>query len=349
MISSIWYQKKLPFYLFPLIPITWLFRFIIYFRKSLYKHSLFGFKTHYFPIPVVIVGNISIGGTGKTPLIIHLYHLLKSQGYNPGIVSKGYIPNKKIRGARWVFPTSLASKVGDEPLLLAQRLGCPIVVSENRPQAVQTLLNTREQDHNPIDIILSDDGLQHYALGRDLEIAVIDGQRQFGNGYCLPLGPLREPITRLNFVDLIISNGIAFQENQYDMSLVPENDTSEDYLKSLKGQTIHAIAGLGNPKRFFESLSAYEIQVIPHVFPDHYDFKPKDIRFNDNFPVIMTEKDAVKCRSFMTNKHRILRVKASVNPLFDARFLVLLQEKMLNRTVKFKENQLTMEKGERHG
>ena len=348
MISSIWYQKKLPFYLYPFIPITWIFIFIISCRKYLYKHNLLGFKIHYFPVPVVIVGNISIGGTGKTPLIIHLYHLLKSQGYNPGIVSKGYIPNKKTNGLRWVFPTSLVSEVGDEPLLLAQRLGCPIVVSANRPEAVHTLLASREQDHNPIDIILSDDGLQHYALGRDLEIAVIDGKRQFGNGYCLPLGPLREPITRLRCVDLIMSNGIAFQDNQYDMSLVPENDTTEEYLKTLKGKTVHAIAGVGNPERFFESLKAYHLQIIPHVFPDHYDFKPKDIRFTDDFPVIMTEKDGVKCHRFMTNKHRVLRVKTSVNPLFDARFLVLLQEKMLKRS-KFYERQVTMEKGESHG
>jgi tetraacyldisaccharide 4'-kinase len=326
VINSIWYTKKLPLYLYPLVPITWLFRVLIYYRKWLYNHHLLGFKTQYFPVPIVIVGNVTVGGTGKTPLIIHLYHLLRSHGYTPGIISRGYTLKTKSKNLEWVLPTSLPTEVGDEPVLLAQRLGCPIVVSANRPAAVQALLDSR-QEGKQINIILSDDGLQHYALGRDLEIVVLDGQRQFGNGYCLPLGPLREPITRLALVDLIIANGMPFEDNQYDMNLVPENFDTEQYLQNLKGRTVHAVAGIGNPERFFKSLRAYDIQIIPHIFADHYDFKAEDIQFNDDFPVIMTEKDAVKCQRFMTDKHWVLRVKALVNPLFDARFMVLMKEK----------------------
>lgn len=316
IITRIWYGKNLPIYLYPFIPLSWLFQFLSYVRKKCYQFNIPGFKCHRFSIPLIVVGNITVGGTGKTPLIIHLYHLLCSKGFNPGIVSRGYIPFKKHCSPIWVSPQSLATEVGDEALLLAKRLECPIVIAANRVEAIQMLI----QDQN-IDIILSDDGLQHYAMNRDIEIAVIDGSRQFGNGYCLPLGPLREPLNRLHSVDFIITNGIPFDKNQYDMRLIPEN---EFLLQRLKGQTVHAIAGIGNPDRFFQLLRNYEIHVIEHIFPDHHLYKSQDIQFADDLPIIMTEKDAVKCTAFMTDKHQILRIKALLNPLFDAKLLMAL-------------------------
>jgi tetraacyldisaccharide 4'-kinase len=316
LIDRIWYRKTLAFYLWPFIPLSWLFKFIIYLRKKCYQINLLGFKTHRFPIPLIVVGNITVGGTGKTPFIIYLYQLLKSQGYNPGIVSRGYIPFKKHSIPIWVSPQSSPKEVGDEPLLVAQQLQCPIVIAANRVQAVQTLIQAKN-----IDIILSDDGLQHYSMDRDIEIAIIDSTKQFGNGYCLPLGPLREPIKRLDSVDLIITNGIPFGKNQYEMKLIPENPS---ILQNLAGKKIHAIAGIGNPKRFFQLLRDYDIDVIEHAFPDHYSYRPEDILFPDNFPIIMTEKDAVKCTSFITSKHQVLRVKAEVNPLLEAKLMLLL-------------------------
>lgn len=294
---------------------------MVYSRKMLYAYDFPGFKTHHYSVPVIVIGNLTVGGTGKTPLIIHVYQLLKSYGFTPGIVSRGYIPKRKKSDSdvHWVTTESLASELGDEPVLLAQRLKCPIVVSSNRNRAVKALIHSK-----CVDIILSDDGLQHYAMGRNIEIAVIDGKRRFGNGYSLPLGPLREPINRLNSVDLIITNGVPFENNQYDMTFIPE-DTHQ--LENFKHKTAHAVAGIGNPERFFQSLREHHIHVIPHVFPDHYVLQEKDLVFQDKFPIIMTEKDAVKCKFFRTDKHFVLRIQASVNPLFDARLLVLLREK----------------------
>lgn len=321
IIEPLWYRKKLPFYLYPLIPLSWIFRFLITVRKTCYHLNLPGFKTHHFPLPIIVVGNITIGGTGKTPLIIHLYHLLKSHGFTPGIVSRGYIPFKKQDNSTSVHPNSLPGEVGDEPLMFAQTLNCPIVIASNRAHAVQTLINAQN-----IDIILSDDGLQHYALGRDIEIVVLDGERQLGNGYCLPLGPLREPATRLHSVDLIITNGGGnfLQNNAYTMKLIPVN---ESLLKALQGKRVHAIAGIGNPQRFFQLLRNYSIQVIEHAFPDHHKFKPEEIQFADDFPIIMTAKDAVKCKAFMTHRHHVLHVQASVDSGFDAKLIELLIEK----------------------
>jgi tetraacyldisaccharide 4'-kinase len=317
----LWY-KKYPV-LWPLIPFSWIFSAIVSLRRFCYNIGLL--SQQYFDVPVIVVGNLTVGGTGKTPLVIHIANLLKQRGKIPGIISRGY--KGKAKGPVCVTEFSDPRMVGDEAVLLAKKLHCPVVVGANRPDALRLLLKTF-----PIDVVIADDGLQHYALYRHIEIAVVDGVRRFGNGFCLPTGPLREPKKRLRSVDFIINNGGIPENNEYDMEMLPlalynllEPDQKRA-LNTLEGKRVHAVAGIGHPERFFQLLRSYHIQVIPHSFPDHTFFKPTDIQFSDELPVIMTEKDAVKCAAFASSKHWVLTMKMRVNPLFDARLLNLLQE-----------------------
>lgn len=238
--------------------------------------------------PVVVIGNITVGGTGKTPLITYLVDRVRKLGYEPGIISRGYGGNSKT------FPLIVAQAVpaqqcGDEPKLLQQRLNCPVVVDPIRKRAAE-LLNTK------VDIIFSDDGLQHYALGRDAEILVVDGQRQFGNGWLLPVGPLREPLSRAEQVDVRLDNGSDF--TVVASNLINAHNGECRSLELLSGQKVHAVAGIGNPSRFFDTLQQLGAEVIRHEHADHYQFKPQDLQFGDDYPVIMTEKDWVKCSGF---------------------------------------------------
>jgi len=327
LLNSVWYQKKLPFYLYPLMPLSWIYFLIVFIRRKLYQCGIF--QTHTFSVPVIVVGNITVGGTGKTPLVMHIFELLKRRGFRPGIVSLGY------KGSH-LAPTSVTSEssphlVGDEALLLVNKLNCPMVVGKNRVKAVEMLLNSGQ-----VDIIISDDGLQHYALARTIEIAVIEAERRFGNGFGLPLGPLREPISRLQSVNLRVAKGGGqysnIENSEYEMEITQDklqnafDNSLQQALSFFKDTKVHAIAGIGNPNRFFKSLSDQQISVIPHPYPDHYFYKAEDIQFNDNLPIIMTEKDAVKCKGFLTPNHWILNMKGMLNPLFDARLIMLLQE-----------------------
>lgn len=304
-IDQLWYQKNILSYL--LLPFSWLYRSIISIRRTLYRLNLK--KTTHFPVPIIVIGNITVGGTGKTPLVIYLAEYLKQQGWRPGIVSRGYGGHASLQSVKL---ESDPRQVGDEPLLLAQKTGCPMVIGKDRVAAVKMLL--AQSDCN---IILSDDGLQHLALGRDLEIAVIDGQRRHGNGFCLPAGPLREPVSRLKTVDFIVSNGPA-KSGEWPMQLVPSqiysliNPTETLTPQSLQGQTIHAVAGIGNPQRFFKTLTDLGFKIIPHAFPDHYAFQAKDIDFGPDATVIMTEKDATKCHSFADSRHWALAIHAEL-------------------------------------
>ncbi len=315
-----WYQKYVV--LWPLIPVSVLFSLIVRIRQKLYRYGILPKKR--FPVPVIVVGNLTVGGTGKTPLVIHIAELLKQNGFKPGIVSRGY--KGKHKGPVSVFKDSDPKMVGDEAVLLAKYLSCPVFIARNRKVALKKLLQM-----NKVDVVISDDGLQHYALHRNIEIAVLDGQRRFGNGYCLPAGPLREPEERLKRVDLIVNNGGILKEDEYQMEYVPRPLYSALYtmhkqpLDSFKGQVVHAIAGIGNPTRFFQLLVSYGLQIIPHIYPDHHKFSPKDIYFSDNLSVIMTEKDAVKCMQFADTRHWVLPIKASVTPLFDEKLLNLLK------------------------
>jgi len=263
-------------------------------------------------IPIIVVGNITVGGTGKTPLVIWLANFLRQQGFNPGIISRGYA-GKAPYYPYSVTPTSNPIHTGDEALLLAQRTYCPVVIDPNRVAAAKKIL----ADNN-CNIIISDDGLQHYKLGRDIEIIVIDGEGRFGNGFCLPAGPLREPLTRLKEVDFIVTNGQP-QQNEYGMQLMPgkfqqlKNQTISYPLEYFKNKTVHAVAGIGNPQRFFKLLKAMGLTIIEHPFPDHYLFKKEDFNFSKHETIVMTEKDAVICRDFAGENYWYLPVEATIN------------------------------------
>lgn len=251
------------------------------------------------PVPVIIVGNITVGGTGKTPLILWLIEYCRARNLRVGVVSRGYgghPPN-------WPWTVQAnndAGQVGDEPALLVRRAAVPLVIDPQRPRAVQQLL----AEHD-LDVVLCDDGLQHYQLARDLELVLIDADRGLGNQRCLPAGPLREPVERLQSVDALLFNG-ASEDNQqgFAMFLQPTQLINVrtgvcqplDYFPA--GQSVHAVAGIGNPQRFFNTLEQLHWQPIPHAFADHAQFTADDLDFADDLPVLMTEKDAVKCQAF---------------------------------------------------
>lgn len=249
-------------------------------------------------VPVIVVGNISIGGTGKTPFTIWLVERLREWGWRPGVVSRGY-GGRAPRYPHRVAPDGDPRLSGDEPLLIAQRCGCPVVVDPDRVSAARALLAD-----GAVDIIVSDDGLQHYRLARDLEICLVDGRRGLGNGALLPAGPLREPAARLAAVDLLIINGDGWQAaGALRMQLRSGTlrrlvDGASCPLADFRGTSVHAVAGIGDPSRFFASLGAAGLRLREHPFADHHAFAAADLAFGDEWPVIMTEKDAVKCRAF---------------------------------------------------
>ena len=280
-------------------------------RRLLYLLRIF--KSVHPGIPVIVVGNLTVGGSGKTPLAIWIAELLKRHGWSPGIVSRGY--GAQITEPRAATVASNAAEVGDEPIVLSRRSGCPVWVGADRVR-VAALLRAAHQDVN---VLILDDGLQHYAMRRDLEIAVVDA-RGFGNGFLLPAGPLREPGSRLRSVDAVVSHASTVQG--YAMTLQGEEvhrmtDARERQpLKAFAGQRVHAVAGIGDPNRFFLHLGKAGIKVLPHPFPDHHPFMPKDLEFGDALPVLLTEKDAVKLRSAAQPNWWVLPVSAQLDPAF---------------------------------
>lgn len=246
--------------------------------------------------PVVVVGNLSVGGTGKTPLTIALVRAFAARGLRAGIVSRGYGGSE--RGPLLLDETSMPDRVGDEPVLMRALSGAPVAIGRDRVAAAQCLIANAD-----VDVVLSDDGLQHYRLRRDVEICVIDGARRFGNRRLLPAGPLREPLSRLDQVDFRVCNGGVAHADEVQLHLrddgaVPLLGGAAVELEAFAHRRVHAVAGIGNPRRFFDSLHACRIDVIEHPFPDHHRFRASDIAFGDALPVLMTAKDAVKCRAF---------------------------------------------------
>jgi len=265
--------------------------------------------------PVIVVGNLSVGGTGKTPLVCWLAIQLAALGFRPGVVTRGY--GGSARGPQLVQASDDPNTVGDEAILLGRRTGAPIAIGRDRPAAAQLLINAG------CDIIVSDDGLQHYALVRDCEIIVVDGERLFGNGHLLPAGPLRETPARLKNADAVVVNGgpavigaHASIAGALRMHLAATSAVSLRYgtpkdLSELAGQSVHAIAAIGNPGRFFDMLRGFGIKVIDHPLPDHARLQIADISFADDLPVLMTEKDAVKCEAIAGPHHWYVPVEAS--------------------------------------
>lgn len=269
---------------------------------------------------MIIVGNITVGGTGKTPLIVWMAQQLTELGYRPGIITRGYGGQSKSWPCE-VTSDSGAGQVGDEAILLKRHAGCPVYAGPDRPETAEQLISNYQ-----CDLILSDDGLQHYALQRDLEIVVIDGQRRFGNGYCLPAGPLRETPKRVNSVDLVIVNGQA-NTDEYQMSVtgkmaIPLNgELAAKALVEFSGSRVDAVAGIGNPERFFSMLELSGLRVDRHVFPDHHPFSADDLAAYRDNTVLMTEKDAVKCEKYAQSNHWYVPATAKVDPEFEQLFL----------------------------
>lgn len=294
-----------------LVPLSWLFMLLSALRRLAYKIGLF--KSAKLSVPVVVVGNISVGGTGKTPLVIWLAERLQQQGYTPAVISRGYGGN--ALSVTPVFKDSDPAFAGDEPVLIAQRGSWPVWVGRNRVAVAQAVL----QAHPECNVIISDDGLQHYALWRDIELAVVDVKRGFGNGLRLPAGPLREGKGRLKTVDAVVSHGGNMLPGSYSMHLVgksfrnvanPERAaTADDFAE----RRVDAVAGIGHPSRFFAKLQDMGLQFREVAFPDHYAFRLEDLQSLGADVILMTEKDAVKCAAFAESNWWYLPVAADVD------------------------------------
>ncbi len=287
-IEKVWYEGAWSGLI--LLPLSWIYRLILAIRSALYQSG--AFRTYKAPAPVIIVGNITAGGTGKTPTVLWLVQQLAARGYNPGIVSRGYGGSKSGTSMR-VDADSDPAVVGDEPVLLARRAQVPLAVDADRVRAATMLVD------DGVDVIVADDGLQHRRLERDYEICVVDGTRGLGNRRLLPAGPLRESPRRLDQVDRVLVNGGVGDTAAYRFDLVASEACRLDGslarpLDGFRNKTVHAVAAIGNPQRFFDTLREHGIQVIEHAFPDHQPIARSALKFGDGFDVFMTEKDAVK-------------------------------------------------------
>jgi tetraacyldisaccharide 4'-kinase len=305
-LDKLWYGKHPLRWV--LRPLSWGYQFITRVRRWYLQH----FCQVTCPVPLIVVGNLTVGGVGKTPLVIELAKKMRQKDLKVGIVSRGY--GAKIK--HYPYEIQLddsAEQVGDEPLMIAQKTHCPVIISPVRTEAVDYLLKKHQ-----IQIIISDDGLQHYRMGRSIEIAVIDGVRGLGNGLCLPAGPLRESDARLKQVDFIIVNEGTW-ENAYPMNLMPGKiiklSTQEEINPNSISGTIAAVAAIGNPQRFYSTLNQLGIEFNSYSYPDHYQFKSHDLNYLESL-IIMTEKDAVKCRSFNSDRLYYLPVEAHLNDAF---------------------------------
>jgi tetraacyldisaccharide 4'-kinase len=326
-LEQYWYQSDFLATLLAgfLLPLSWLYCAVAAVRRKIYQLKLK--KSYAASVPVVVIGNIVAGGSGKTPLLISVCEFIKESGFKPGVVSRGY--GGKVTATKQVLENDSADLVGDEPLMIYQRTKVPVVVGADRVAAVKHLL-----DNNQCDIVLSDDGLQHYRMQRNIEIAVVDSKRGFGNGFCLPAGPLRERVSRLDDVDLVVYNGVQDNDNDsagaeveacsyrlkfIDICHLSGNENAS--LSSFTDKTVHAVAGIGNPAGFFSQLRDNGIEVIEHAFSDHHDYKQADFSDWYNDCIMMTEKDAVKCRNLSLPDAWFVRVEADISKPLESQLI----------------------------
>ena len=310
-----------------LLPLAAVYAVVVALRRAAWRNGLL--TARHPGVPVIVVGNITAGGTGKTPLTLWLAQFLRRQGRHPGIISRGY--GASDTHARAVPPDGSPGDYGDEPCLLAQRAGCPVWVGTDRTAVARALLAA----HPQTDVLISDDGLQHYRLARDFEIAVIDGARGLGNGWPLPAGPLREPASRLAEVDAVVINGndaapawpqalvMKLNGAEFRNLLQPQRIVEAAYFK---GRRVHAIAGIGNPQRFFSQLGRLGVLCMPRVFADHHAYTAEDLAFAGGDDIVMTEKDAVKCTGFANARHWALVIDAEPDPRLGDLILARLAE-----------------------
>lgn len=330
-LHRIWYEGAASYRL--LLPLTGLYWLLVVLRRYLYEFGILGSRRAV--APVIVVGNITTGGTGKTPVTLWLARELKARGFSPGIVSRGYGGSKSGSSMR-VDVASDPAVVGDEPVLLAKRSGCPVVVDADRFRAAEMLVA------DGANVIIADDGLQHYRLARTYEICVIDGARGLGNRRLLPAGPLRETIARLNEVDQVLLNG-ALREQDAELSVVEQNALVFDLVASevcrlngslsrpiarFAGTTVHGVAAIGNPRRFFDLLRAHGMQVIEHAFPDHAAVSRRALKFGDDFEILMTEKDAVKLGHNVADNLWTVPVELHMDPLIAGPWLAQIESRL---------------------
>lgn len=302
-----WYGRRPIWWLLPLAAA---FGVLVALRRALYRVRIL--RAVDVGVPVVVVGNLTAGGSGKTPVTLAVAAGLRDAGFTPGIVSRGY--RARVNGVRVLRPGDSADAVGDEPALMADRGIAPVAIGADRVAAARALRAARPE----VDVIVSDDGLQHYRLKRAVEIVVVDGRRGLGNGALLPAGPLREPRRRLRRADAVLCNG-GRADGMASFRLVPGpvrrlDGSGERPLAEFRGSRVHAVAGIGDPRRFFDMLARLGVFVTPHPFPDHHRYAPEEIRFDDEHPVLMTEKDAVKCFTFAHARAWYLPVDAELPP-----------------------------------
>ena len=322
--DQIWYGGVRPPWLLRVL--GWLWRYVAALRSVLYQQRIL--RASRVTVPVIVIGNLTAGGTGKTPLTVYVARFLQELGHHPGIASRGH--GRSSTGLQWVRADSTAADVGDEPLLLQQRTGLPVCVAARRIEAARALVAAG------CDVVLFDDGLQHLALARDLEICVVDGARGFGNGLFVPAGPLREPRSRLRSVDLVVINAAADAPLAADvptglqMRLVGDlawpvdGSQAPRPLTEFAGTELHAVAAIGNPGRFFAQLRRAGLTPVEHAFGDHHQYSAADLQFAQGQVLLMTEKDAVKCRSFAAPGHWYVPVEAT----FEAADTQRLQQRL---------------------
>jgi len=322
-IDRLWYGLGRPLWL--LTPLTWLYHAVARYRRRASRRA----RQPALRAPIIVVGNITAGGTGKSPLTAWICQLLREQGWRPVILTRGY-GGKARHYPMLVTPVSATEEAGDEPVMLASQAGCPVVADPRRVRGAWWALN-----ENLGDILVCDDGLQHYALPRDVEIAVVDGDRGLGNGALIPVGPLREPPARLDEVDFVVANGAAPELDHgpaaFVMTLEPSvlchlRTGQTRPLQWLKGRRVRAVAGIGNPGRFFRSLTALGARVRAGAMADHHRFSAEDLEVEEGEVLVMTAKDAVKCRSIAHDDCWYLEIHVKLSDGFREALLGRLTE-----------------------